>query len=150
MIEYKHTQVGWVIIIATIIMFLVLGFLTGPLSGQETFIAGVGILAVLLILVFGWLTVEVADEAVRVIFGIGLIHFKFMLSDIAEAQPRRIKWYSGYGIHGWPGKGWLLNVSGLDTVELIMKNGMRYLIGTDEPQDLYKAIEPTVHRVGAQ
>jgi hypothetical protein len=93
-----------------------------------------------IIILFGALTVEVTNDLVKVAFGIGLIRYKFNMSDIASAQIRRIKWYSGFGIHGWPGKGWLLNVSGLDTVELTMKNGMRYLIGTDEPQELHNAI----------
>jgi hypothetical protein len=137
---YKHTQTGWVIIISFIIMFLLLGFFIGPLAGKAPFIIAVAVSVLVLLLLFGTLTVEVSNDLIRLAFGIGLIRYKFQMNDIASAKIRRIKWYSGFGIHGWPGKGWLLNVSGLDTVELTMKNGMRYLIGTDEPQQLYDAI----------
>ena len=136
---YKHTQTGWVIIIASVVAGGLLS-LTGPIAFNGRFEVAIAIFMAAIILLFGTLTVEVSDDLIKVSFGLGLIRYKFQMSDIAAAQSRRIKWYSGFGIHGWPGKGWLLNVSGLDTVDLTMKNGMRYLIGTDEPQQLYDAI----------
>jgi hypothetical protein len=136
---YNHTQKGWVIIVASIVAGGLLS-LTGPMALNTRFEIAIAIFMASIIILFGALTVEVTNDLVKVAFGIGLIRYKFKMSDIASAQIRRIKWYSGFGIHGWPGKGWLLNVSGLDTVELTMKNGMRYLIGTDEPQELYNAI----------
>jgi hypothetical protein len=48
-------------------------------------------------------------------------------------------WYYGWGIHLIPG-GWLYNVSGWEAVELQMKNGNKYRIGTDDPQGLMDAI----------
>ena len=136
---YKHTQKGWVIIIASVVAGGLLS-LTGPLALNAGFEFAIAIFMASIIVLFGALTVEVSNDLAKVSFGIGLIHYKFQMADIASAKIRRIKWYSGFGIHGWPGKGWLLNVSGLDTVELTMKNGMLYLIGTDEPQQLCDAI----------
>jgi hypothetical protein len=43
-----------------------------------------------------------------------------------------------------PGQGWLWNVSGIDAVELTMKNGDRFRIGTDEPEKLVTAIEAVI------
>ncbi len=46
-------------------------------------------------------------------------------------------WYYGWGIRGWlwP-KMWIYNVSGFDAVEIKLKNGKMYRIGTDEPKKL--------------
>jgi hypothetical protein len=103
-------------------------------------VLGLAVFVLAFMSLFWSLTVDVSNELVTLAFGVGLIRYKLPMSNVVSARIRRIKWYSGFGIHGWPGKGWLLNVSGLDTVELTMKNGMRYLIGTDEPQQLYDAI----------
>jgi hypothetical protein len=39
-----------------------------------------------------------------------------------------------------PGQYWVWNVSGLDAVELTLRSGRRFRIGTDEPEELAKAI----------
>jgi len=49
-------------------------------------------------------------------------------------------WYYGRGIKLTP-HGWLFNVSGFDAVEIQLKNGRKYRIGTDEPDALLAAIE---------
>jgi len=36
---------------------------------------------------------------------------------------------------------WIFNVSGFDAVELVMKNGKIYRIGTDMPKELEVAIK---------
>jgi len=41
---------------------------------------------------------------------------------------------------------WIFNVSGFDAVELIMKNGKIYRIGTDEPIKLESAITVAVSK----
>jgi hypothetical protein len=40
-----------------------------------------------------------------------------------------------------PGQYWLWNVSGMGAVELQLKNGSRFRIGTDEPETLARAVE---------
>ena len=49
-------------------------------------------------------------------------------------------WYYGWGIRYTP-HGWLFNVSGLDAVELELKNGRTWRVGTDEPVELLAAIQ---------
>ncbi len=36
--------------------------------------------------------------------------------------------------------GWMFNVSGLDAVDIELKDGGRFRIGTDEPEELVRAI----------
>ena len=35
--------------------------------------------------------------------------------------------------------GWMFNVSGLDALELVLANGKRFRIGTDNPNDVIEA-----------
>ena len=44
----------------------------------------------------------------------------------------------------WP-KVWIYNVSGFDAVEIIMRNGRIYRIGTDVPGELETAIKRTIN-----
>ena len=62
------------------------------------------------------------------------------MSDIRDAKAVKNRWYYGWGIRLSP-HGWLFNVSGFDAVELEMANGVKYRIGTDEPDKLLAAIE---------
>ena len=39
---------------------------------------------------------------------------------------------------------WIYNVSGFDAVEIIMKNGKIYRIGTDVPEELEAAIRQVI------
>jgi hypothetical protein len=48
-------------------------------------------------------------------------------------------WYYGWGIRFTP-RGWLFNVSGFSAIELQMKSGKLYRIGTDDPEGLAKAV----------
>ncbi len=93
-----------------------------------------GILVVCLIL-FATLNVSVDAESIRIKFGPGLIRKTFSLQDVISCQPVKNKWWYGWGIRQIRG-GWLYNVSGLQAVELVMADGKRYRIGTDEPQKL--------------
>ena len=42
---------------------------------------------------------------------------------------------------------WIYNVSGFDAIELTMKNGKIYRIGTDEPEKLEAAIKQVIARM---
>jgi len=52
-------------------------------------------------------------------------------------------WYYGWGIHLTP-HGWLYNISGFLAVEIQMKSGKKYRIGTDEPKKLIEAIQQSL------
>lgn len=76
-------------------------------------------------------------------FGPGLIRKSFMVADIEHTVIVRTHWYNGWGIKLIRG-GWLYNVSGLDAVQISMRNGKIYQIGTDEPQQLLAAIKHAI------
>ena len=90
-------------------------------------------------LLFSILTVKVDGEEVSVRFGVGLIRKRFPLSEIESHSAVRNPWYYGWGLRRTP-IGWLYNVSGLEAVEITMKDGGKVRIGTDDPAGLDAAI----------
>jgi len=143
---YSHTQTGWMTIIALVGALLIIGAAgreMGPESPGRGFMTATMALMALMIPLFGWLTVMVDGEAVTAKFGIGLIRKKIRIGDIRDATRVRNKWYYGWGLRMGPG-GWMYNVSGLDAVDIELKDGSRFRIGTDEPEELVRAIKQRI------
>ena len=90
---------------------------------------------------FGSLQVIIDEECLRIKFGYGIYKKRFSLSDIRSAKTVKNHRYYGWGIRLWlwP-KMWIYNVSGFDAVEIKLKNGKTYRIGTDEPEELEQTI----------
>jgi hypothetical protein len=42
---------------------------------------------------------------------------------------------------------WIYNVSGFDAVEILMKSGKRYRIGTDQPEELVQTILQPINEI---
>lgn len=93
----------------------------------------------LICIMFGSLTVVVEPGSVLVAFGPGLIRKRIPLEHVLECKPARNKWWWGWGIRKIP-NGWMYNVSGLDAVELVLRSGRTFRIGTDEPERLARVI----------
>ena len=72
-----------------------------------------------------------------------LISREIRVSEILGVSAVRNPWTYGWGLRLIPG-GWLWNVSGLDAVELQLRNGTLFRIGTDEPDALHAAIANAV------
>jgi hypothetical protein len=137
---YQHTQFGGVLVVVLGAALILTGALSSVLPPSAAFI-NLFVIATLVVCLFLFynLTVEIDAEYVRLRFGIGLIQKKFRLSEIRAVQQIRTNFFYGWGIHYGP-HGWLFNVSGYDAVELEMKGGAHYCIGTDEPDRLCFAI----------
>lgn len=135
---YKHTQVGFLLIIALGAAALMIGNL---ILATNFSIMAMGLLAFMLLclILFATLTVQVDAQEIKIQFGIGFIRKRFALKDVENYRTVKNPWYYGWGIHLIPG-GWLYNVSGWEAIELQMKNGNKYRIGTDDPQGLMDAI----------
>ena len=135
---YKHTQTGYVILFSVAIGCLIIG--TIILTAESNFIL---ILVFFIILIaailFSSLTIEIKDDILLWRFGIGLIRKQVLLADIEQVETVRNSWFYGWGIRITP-YGWLYNVSGLDAVQIRLKSGKTFRLGTDEPQRLYQAL----------
>jgi hypothetical protein len=136
--SYRHTQVGYLMIVALgagvlgLSAALVLGNAPRVLLGVVTVLA-------LCLFLFPTLTAVVQRDQVRCFFGVGLIHREIPVADISTVTVVRNPWSYGWGLRLIPG-GWLWNVSGLYAVELRLRDGKLFRIGTDEPQALRDAI----------
>lgn len=141
--SYRHTQVGTLIVVPVIVVSLIaLVVLRAMPGGMYPLVAFVTVAAVgLALAIFSTLTVEINGGTIKLRFGVGLIQKQIQLSDVDHALPVRNPWWVGWGIRWYPGNYWMWNVSGLRAVELVMKNGRRFRIGTDEPEELVRAIE---------
>lgn len=139
MSSYQHSQFGTVIVVA---LGLFLGYLGGMSAVVGWVPVSVAVAVVILIagLLFFRLEVAIAERALVLRFGIGLVRLRFPIADIRAARAVRSRWWEGWGIHR-RGRGWLFNVSGRDAVEIELASGAVHTIGTDEPQALLAAIE---------
>ena len=136
--EYKHTQIGYLLLVlySAVILFIsylniVTGFSPFALAGLIIMLIAIGL--------FATLTVAVDEQMIKLQFGLGVIRKVFLLKDIEAYRVVENPWYYGWGIRFTP-RGWLFNVSGFSAIELQMKSGKRYRIGTDDPEGLAQAV----------
>ncbi|MDE2218650.1 MAG: hypothetical protein KGJ58_04365 [Patescibacteria group bacterium] len=92
------------------------------------------------------MTASIDENYLRIKFGYGIFAKKFALNQITSVQVVKNRWYYGWGmrIRFCPYM-WIYNVSGFDAVEIIMRNGRIYRIGTDTPSKLEAAIKQAMN-----
>lgn len=156
--SYKKTQIGWLIIFIfiPIILFFagflyyqeVLGKPFGDNPVPSSFFLGFLLLFLIVLALFATLTVTGFPNYIEIKFGIGLIRKKFYYKDIRSCSVQKNPLIYGWGIRKIPG-GWLYNVSGSMSVQLGMKDGKMYRIGTAEPQELEQFIKTRLSLFGA-
>ena len=136
--NYKHTQPGYLILVVLLVIALLYRFI---LAQADLNLPVFAIMTIILFILasFSSLTVSLDKDNLRIRFGYGLFSRRFALKDIRSAKTIRNHWYYGWGIRFWP-RMWIFNASGLDAVELVMKNRRIYRIGTDEPDNLRRAV----------
>lgn len=142
---YRHTQAGGLILIPLLLGGVLLLVLAWFFPEGRPGLAGAAAINLVLLGGFGWLTVWLDGEYLRLRFGLGVWWKKFRLAEIREAYPVRNKWWYGWGIRLTP-YGWLYNVAGLDAVEIVLSNGKKVRVGTDEPKTLTEAILQAIDR----
>ncbi|MFC3031897.1 hypothetical protein ACFOEE_05145 [Pseudoalteromonas fenneropenaei] len=136
---YQHTQLGWAIwgILAWIASFVgVAWVLTGPNLGVIGFMA----LLVLMAILFGTLTVKIADDRISWWFGPGILKKSLSLAELQSVRAVSNSWSHGIGIR-ITHDGWVYGVSGFQAVELVVDEEQRYRVGTDEAEALLAAIQ---------
>ena len=134
MMEYKHTQIGYI----NLVIFIIILFGIALLKEFSLII----ILVLLILGSFLSLKVTLDKKNLNIRFGYGIFKKSFLLKDIVSVKSVKNNWYFGWGIRFWlwP-RMWIYNISGFDAIEIIMKNKRVYRIGTDEPEKLRKAIK---------
>lgn len=148
--HYKHTQIGYLMVVVTLVVLVLFAWLhimaaaepPSVNSGSNFAITAIMALILFILASFCSLQVSLDEKYLRIKFGYGIYRKKFLLEDIMSAKTVKNHWYYGWGIRRWfwP-KMWIYNISGFDAVEIKLKNGKIYRIGTDEPKKLEQAIK---------
>ena len=86
------------------------------------------------------LTATVDDRSVTAAFGWGWPARTVEMADVVAVREVRNSWWHGWGIRKVH-HGWMYNIAGYDAVELELRSGKVFRIGTDEPAALLAAIE---------
>ncbi|HET9915120.1 MAG TPA: hypothetical protein VFQ13_24730 [Anaerolineales bacterium] len=143
--QYTHTQIGYLLIIVFSVAILLISYLMfakADFNPVAIFVLG---FLILCLAAFAALTVEVDDQALDLKFGIGVIRKRFLLKEVEAYRAVKNPWYYGWGIHVIP-NGWIFNVSGWEAVELQMKNGRKYRVGTDDAEGLANAVKACLQK----
>ncbi len=134
--HYRHTQLGYWMAAA---MLGLAAIIASRMQSLTTF----GVMCLVTTLasaLFGTLTVIVDETSVHVRFGpVSLLRECIAVADVTHARAVRNSPLNGWGMR-YIRHGRLWNVWGLDAVELQLRNGTRFRVGTDEPQALLGAL----------
>lgn len=146
---YKHTQIGYLMLIVTVVVLVVFIWIyrtayVEPFSidsGTNFAITATMVLVLFILASFSTLTISIDEDHLQIKFGYGLFRKNFSLNQIVSVKVVKNRWYYGWGIRVWfwPYM-WIYNVSGFDAVEITLKNGKTYRLGTDVPKELEEEI----------
>ena len=137
---YKHTQTGHLMLLVLLAVALLYGFILLQ-TGFNPLLVTIMFFVLFILASFSSLTITIDNDHLRIKFGYGIFKKSFVLEEITSARTVKNHWYYGWGIRFWlwP-RMWIYNVSGFDAVEITMRNGKIYRIGTDESDKLERAI----------
>lgn len=111
------------------------------LNGEASPWAGILFFALLIMSLFSSMTVRVTTA--ELVWWMGSMRGfgkTIPIDQIASAEAIRTSLFEGWGIHlTW--HGWLWNVSGFNAVEIKLKSGAHYAVGTPDPKALTAAIK---------
>ena len=142
--SYRKTQISpWMIALmaGSALGFFAVSFVL-PAPWHWAGVAGAVLFAGL-----GWLfsslTVRITPTQLVWYFGPGLWTYQLSLQELRSAEPVRNPWWYGWGIRRVP-SGWLYNIAGLSAVEITLADDRKIRIGSDEPEQLSRAIHQTL------
>ena len=154
MTTYKHTQIGYLMLVVTLAVLVFFAWLQMTAraeppsvnSGPNFAVTAIMILILFILTSFTTLTTSIDKNCFRIKFGYGIFARTFPLNQVASVRSVKNHWYYGWGVRVWfwPYM-WVYNVSGFDAVEIIMRNGKMYRVGTDTPRELEFAIKQVIH-----
>jgi hypothetical protein len=155
---YRKKQTGWLLIFifAPVILFFlfilyyqeVLGRPFGTNPAPSWILLAFLVFFLILLSLFATLTVTGLHDHLEIKFGIGLIRKRFFYRNIRSCSVQKNPAIYGWGIRKIPG-GWLYNVSGSWSVQLDMKDGRMFRIGTPEPEKLEQFLKTRLSLFGS-
>jgi hypothetical protein len=138
---YEHRQVGWITVIA-LFAIAVLICVAAAISAPSERTLSYSLVPIMLVVaaLFSTLTVRVTDKRVMWYFGVSGIGRSVALTEITSIRAIKTSILEGWGIHlTW--HGWVWNVSGFNAVQIILRSGTRFAVGTPDPQAVIDAVQ---------
>lgn len=116
-----------------------------PDSGANFAITLTMVVVIFILSSFSSLTIVIDKNYLKIKFGYGIFRKQFFLDQIVSARAVKNHWIHGWGIRlGLHPYMWIYNVSGFDAVEIVLKNGKIYRLGTNAPKELEAAINKII------
>lgn len=139
---WQESQPMWPLLVLVPLAGLVL-FVAMPPDRSDVLLMPAAILA-LVMLVLGRLEIELRRDSLCWRFGwLGWPRWRVPLSDIVAVEPARSRWREGWGIR-FTREGMLYNSHGTQAVRLTLRSGRRLRLGSQEPQQLIRALAPRI------
>ena len=137
--NYRHRQTARFAPLLIVVIFAVSTIVVILAGAWPVIIPLLGLLVVIGPMM-ARMTVVVDATEVVVTMGWGWPKRRIPLADVAGVARVRNDWWRGWGIRRVP-RGWMYNVAGRDTVELELRAGNVFRIGTDDPDGLLAAVQ---------
>ncbi len=142
---YRHKQMGVTILAALGLgaaLCLVFGIaLNAPHARPTLFLLAV-VFSICAIL-FSSLTIELSEGSLSWQFGPGLLRKQVASGELTNAVVTETRLIHGWGVH-LTRNGWLYNVSGFGAVQITLRSGKTFLLGSDEPEQLCSALQRAI------
>ncbi|MBC7009704.1 hypothetical protein BIZ38_14700 [Pseudoalteromonas sp. BZK2] len=135
---YQHKQYA-------IFIFVILGWIGGfialawNLIGADIPLMVFSAILVLVAFLFHGLTIKVSDKTVSWAFGPGVFGKTVTFDEIESVRAVSNSFRHGIGLR-ITHDGWVYSVSGFSAVELAMKDGTHYRLGTNDQEGLLAAL----------
>ncbi len=105
MTKYKHTQIGYLMLVVTLVVLALFAwvYITGSAepdsvdSGPNFAVTAIMALILFILASFATLTASVDENSLRIKFGYGIFAKMFPLNQITRAQSVKNHWYYGWG-----------------------------------------------------
>lgn len=144
MTVYEHTQrsarVRALFLVAGCVALVALWAASAQLStGPRLTLGAAAVVLLVTAFVFSRFTIRVGADHLAWHFGAGVLAKTVPVASIASAEPTATSALEGWGVH-LTTRGWLYNVAGRGAVLVTLADGTRFLLGSDEPDALVRAI----------
>jgi hypothetical protein len=137
---YRHTQIGYSVLIFTLIVWLFIAVLNIGTPHVAIFMATSVVLLVIAVL-FASMTITVTDDRLEWSLTLGLFRQTIARSSIRNVSSVKISLLNGLGIRTNNFRDYLWSVGGSEAIRLEMDNGRVLMLSTDDCDALLRVLE---------
>ena len=131
----------WTILLIScgIPLYIIFNDTTKSLYSYDGLFTIIILVSVILVMWFTKLETVITEKSIQVKY-FPFVNKTFDIQDIAFMKVIDYGFVGGWGIRLWTQYGTIYNISGSKGLHIQLKNGKRYVIGTQKPEELQKII----------